>query len=64
MEDTHELQIAQIEQEYPDYVRNFYFDIRVEEGEMLFDYKLKHGECKTFNASMLLKRIGIDIDAI
>ncbi|HJP62334.1 MAG TPA: hypothetical protein VJ844_02775 [Mucilaginibacter sp.] len=61
---THDLQIAQLESEYPDYVRNFYFDIRVEEGEMLFDYKLKHGECKTFNASMLLKRIGIDIDAV
>ncbi|HTI60887.1 MutS-related protein [Mucilaginibacter sp.] len=60
---THDLQIAQLETEYPGYVRNFYFDIRIESGEMLFDYKLKHGECKTFNASMLLKRIGIDIDA-
>ena len=59
---THDLQIAQLEQQYPDYVRNFYFDIQVVNGEMLFDYKMKHGECKTFNASLLLKQIGIDID--
>lgn len=58
---THDLQIAQLEQKYPNYVRNFYFDIQVIDGEMLFDYKIKHGECKTFNASLLLKQIGIDV---
>jgi len=58
---THDLQIAELEKKYPDYIRNFYFDIQVLNGEMLFDYKIKHGECKTFNASMLLKRIGIDV---
>jgi len=61
---THDLQIALLEQKYPEYVRNFYFDIQVIDGEMLFDYKIKHGECKTFNASLLLKQIGIDVDAV
>lgn len=56
---THDLQLADLEQKYPDYIRNYYFDIQVEEEEMNFDYKLKSGECKTFNASLLLKRIGI-----
>jgi DNA mismatch repair ATPase MutS len=60
---THDLQIALLEQKYPDYIRNFYFDIQVINGEMLFDYKIKDGECKTFNASLLLKQIGIDVDA-
>jgi DNA mismatch repair ATPase MutS len=60
---THDLQIAELENSHPDYVRNFYFDIQVKEGEMLFDYKMKPGECKTFNASLLLTQIGIDIDA-
>ena len=60
---THDLQIAHLETKYPDYVRNFYFDIQVKDGEMLFDYKIKHGECKTFNASLLLKQIGIDVEA-
>lgn len=59
---THDLQIAELEKKYPAYIRNFYFDIQVLNGEMLFDYKIKDGECKTFNASMLLKRIGIDVE--
>ncbi|MFD0750041.1 DNA mismatch repair protein MutS [Mucilaginibacter calamicampi] len=59
---THDLQIARLEDKYPDYVRNFYFDIQISNGQMLFDYKLKQGECKTFNASLLLKQIGIDVD--
>ncbi|MBE9586087.1 DNA mismatch repair protein MutS [Mucilaginibacter sp. JRF] len=59
---THDLQIARLEDKYPAYVRNYYFDIQVQNGEMLFDYKLKHGECKTFNASLLLKQIGINVE--
>ena len=61
---THDLQIAELEQKYPDYIRNFYFDIQVKDGDMLFDYKIKHGECKTFNASLLLQQIGIYVDTI
>jgi hypothetical protein len=59
---THDLQIAELEQKHPEYVRNFYFDIQVKNGEMLFDYKIKDGECKTFNATLLLKQIGIVIE--
>jgi len=61
---THDLQIAELEAKHPTYIRNFYFDIQVKNGEMLFDYKIKHGECKTFNASLLLKQIGIDVAAL
>ncbi|WP_207425492.1 DNA mismatch repair protein MutS [Pedobacter sp. SYSU D00535] len=60
---THDLQIAELEKKYPTYIRNFYFDIQVMDNEMTFDYKLKEGECKTFNASLLLKKLGIEIDA-
>jgi len=56
---THDLQIARLEEKYPDYVRNFYFDIHIINNEMLFDYKIKKGECKTFNAAILLKQLGI-----
>ena len=59
---THDLQIAELEETHPDYIRNFYFDIQVVNGEMLFDYTIKEGECKTFNALILLKQIGIDIN--
>ncbi len=58
---THDLQIAELEKEFPAKVRNFHFDIQVEGQEMFFDYKIKEGECKTFNASMLLKAIGLEV---
>ncbi len=58
---THDLQLAKLAEEYPDTLANFHFDIQVLDGEMLFDYKLKPGECTIFNASLLLKNIGIDV---
>ncbi|WP_051293331.1 MutS-related protein [Olivibacter sitiensis] len=59
---THDLQLSNLEDVFPAYLKNYHFDIQVKHGEMLFDYKLKEGPCRIFNASMLLKRIGIDID--
>jgi len=57
---THDLQLARLAETWPGVLANFHFDIQVEEGEMRFDYRLKPGECTVFNASLLLKRIGID----
>ncbi|WP_240903248.1 MutS-related protein [Sphingobacterium sp. SGG-5] len=61
---THDLQLASLEDEYPTLIKNFHFDIQVADGEMLFDYKLKNGKCTVFNASMLLKGIGIDVGVL
>ncbi|MCI0920300.1 MutS-related protein [Sphingobacterium rhinopitheci] len=60
---THDLQLATLEDEYESILKNYHFDIQVIEGEMLFDYKLKNGKCTVFNASMLLKGIGIDVES-
>src|SRR5690606_38415080 len=59
---THDPQLATLEEEYVDYIKNFHFDIQVKEGEMLFDYKLKSGRCTVFNASLWLNGIGIDVN--
>ncbi len=59
---THDLQLSRLADEYPQELTNFHFDIQIKEGEMLFDYRLKSGECKIFNASMLLKGIGVLVD--
>lgn len=59
---THDLQIAELEAEFPLKLRNFHFDIQIKAQEMYFDYLIKVGECKTFNASILLKNIGLQID--
>ncbi|MCZ4225213.1 MutS-related protein [Pedobacter rhodius] len=59
---THDLQLADMEQEHPQTLRNFHFDIAIKNGEMMFDYKLKAGPCTTFNAAILLKEIGLALD--
>ncbi|RZK75942.1 MAG: DNA mismatch repair protein MutS [Pedobacter sp.] len=59
---THDLQLSEMEEQYPVNVRNYHFDIQMAEDEMRFDYKLKHGPCKTFNAALLLQQIGLTMD--
>ncbi|MBO9672954.1 MAG: DNA mismatch repair protein MutS [Sphingobacteriaceae bacterium] len=59
---THDLQLADLIIDHPKAVRNFHFDIQITDGEMKFDYLLKHGPCKTFNAAILLKEIGLTLD--
>lgn len=61
---THDLQLASLEDEYTGLLKNFHFDIQVKDGEMLFDYKLKDGKCTIFNASLLLKGIGVDVQNV
>ena len=56
---THDLQIAELEKTHPTQVRNFHFDVKIEGDKMFFDYKIKQGECKTFNAAVLLRAIGL-----
>lgn len=58
---THDLQLSEMEEDYPQQLRNYHFDIQLSEGEMNFDYKLKHGACRTFNAAILLKQIGLSM---
>lgn len=60
---THDLQLSNLEADYPMAVRNFHFDIQISEGEMRFDYLIKAGPCSTFNAAVLLKEIGLTIDS-
>jgi hypothetical protein len=59
---THDLQLADLEDNHAESLRNFHFDIQLANGEMKFDYKLKHGACKTFNAAILLKEIGLSLN--
>ncbi|MET1056791.1 MAG: DNA mismatch repair protein MutS [Pedobacter sp.] len=59
---THDLQLSEMTDKYPDVLRNYHFDIQLSAGEMNFDYRLKHGACKTFNAALLLKEIGLSFN--
>ncbi len=57
---THDLQLADMKEEYPYQVVNYHFDIQMIDGGMTFDYKIKNGPCTVFNASILLKELGLN----
>ena len=58
---THDLELAGLIKEYPFNIRNYHFDVQVEGEELYFDYKLKEGVCQSLNASILMKKIGIEL---
>lgn len=58
---THDVELASLEDEYTTAINNYHFDVQVEGEELYFDYKLKSGICKSMNASILMKKIGIEI---
>jgi DNA mismatch repair ATPase MutS len=58
---THDVELAQIEKDFPSALENYHFDVQVEGEELYFDYRLKHGVCTSMNASILMKKIGIEL---
>jgi len=57
---THDLELTKLGAE-EDKIMNAHFDGYVEEDKLLFDYKLKQGICESFNAVVLMRKIGIDV---
>lgn len=58
---THDLALAELVKEYPQQIANYHFDVQVAGEELYFDYKLKNGICQSLNASVLMKKIGIEM---
>ena len=56
---THDLKLSELESEFPQQVFNKCFEIRIEDNELVFDYKLSDGVTKTMNATFLMKKMGI-----
>jgi hypothetical protein len=59
---THDLGLAELEKEFPQALENFHFDVQVNGEELFFDYQLKPGICTSMNASILMKKIGIELE--
>ncbi|MFC7358033.1 DNA mismatch repair protein MutS [Jejudonia soesokkakensis] len=55
---THDLSLCEVANELPQ-VHNYFFDARIENNELFFDYTLTPGICKNMNASFLLKKMEI-----
>ena len=58
---THDVALAALQTEFPDNILNYHFDAQINGEELYFDYKLKDGVCTNMNASLLMKKIGLEI---
>ncbi|HLK28389.1 MAG TPA: hypothetical protein VKT28_07395 [Puia sp.] len=56
---THDLALSKLENEFPGKVSNYCFESIIQNGELLFDYKLQTGVAKNRNASFLMKKMQI-----
>ena len=59
---THDLVLGELEKELPRNVSNSHFDVQIKDEDMSFDYKLYQGICSSLNASLLMKKIGIEVN--
>lgn len=57
---THDLELGQLG-ESVDFVQNYHFQSDIHAGQVTFDYQLRPGICQSFNASQLMKAIGIEL---
>jgi len=58
---THDTDLAKLKSSYPKNILNYHFDAHVTNDELDFDYRLKEGVCNSINASILMKKIGIEL---
>lgn len=58
---THDISLSQLSSDLPNNLENFNFNVQVEKDELFFDYKLNNGICKSLNASILMRKMGINI---
>jgi DNA mismatch repair ATPase MutS len=61
---THDLMLGELASRFPGQVNNLCFEIQIENGKMLIDYKLHKGVCKNLNATYLMKNMGILFESI
>jgi len=58
---THDLRLAALSKDLPGKTDNYHFDVKISGEELFFDYKLTPGVCSSFNASLLMKKMGIKV---
>ncbi len=58
---THDLELTRLEQEITEF-ENFHFRETIEDGKMVFDYKLHPGPCPTTNALVIMAMEGLPVE--
>jgi len=61
---THDLELGVLESQYGGAIENLCMEVRVENGELFFDYTLEKGVSQSFNATILMQNMGIKISEV
>lgn len=56
---THDLQLGELEKEFPRKIQNHCFEVEIKNDKLYFDYQLKAGIAQSLNASFLMRKMGI-----
>lgn len=56
---SHDITLSSLAEQYPGKVLNRSFEVENEDGELVFDYKLREGVCQNLNASYLMEKMGV-----
>ena len=59
---THDLELSKLEEEFPENIFNYSFEVQIDKQEFIYDFQLRTGVCQTLNATELMKKMGISID--
>lgn len=59
---THDLELGALEATSDGAVENLCIEVEIKDGKLFFDYKLKKGVSQSFNATILMKEMGIRIE--
>jgi len=58
---THDLELGKLEAGYGGALENLCMEVTIIDGKLSFDYKIKKGVSKSFNATLLMREMGINI---
>lgn len=59
---THDLELGQLEARAGGAIENLCMEVAIQGDQLHFDYKLRKGVSQSFNATLLMKRMGIRVD--
>jgi hypothetical protein len=59
---THDLELGQLESGADGAIENLCLEVEIKDDLLFFDYKLKKGVSRSFNATLLMKKMGIRIE--
>lgn len=58
---THDLALGELEQEFPNQIKNYRFEADITNNELTFSYQLREGVAQNMNACFLMKKMGITV---